>query len=145
MSGKAKITFAGAVAAQNTTIEFVSWQGRIQKPKKVVEYTTRLGGSRLVISNIKKESQLTTSIAVMSSTGADVTDAVIDLEDKIKTLRKKQGDRFTWTDENGIEIERCYLVDFSYVIKAYDGASKALATISFQIMTDLGENDHTLG
>lgn len=138
--GQATITFTGLDSKKpkaTSAISFVSWQQRPMQQERVVEYTTRLGGSQLIISNVKNESPASSVLATLSSNAADVTAAVKALETAIKTLRDNIGTRFTFTDENGIVIERCYIVNMTYNIKAVDGGAKAIANLQMTVMTDV--------
>lgn len=116
---------------------FISWQQRVMKPQNQVEYTTRLGGKSLIISNIKTESPVSNVVAVMRSNKVILKEAIEQLEAIAQTFRDNIGVRFSWIDDNGIVTERCYIVNMTYNIKAYDGPSIALAEYNFQIMTDL--------
>ena len=122
--------------AARTTISFVSWQQRPQRQQRVVEYTTRLGGSSLVISNIKNESQPSQVNAIIASTKATVKEAMADLETQIATLNANIGTRFSFSDESGIITENCYIMNMTYNFKAVDGGARAIAIIQMTIMTD---------
>jgi len=139
MTTKAKITFTGLNPSQPrvaTAIEFISWQQRPMQQMRQVEYTTRLGGSQLVISNVKNESPASSVSAIIAENGATVNASVSALEETLEVIRKNIGSRFTFTDENNIVTERCYIVNMNYNIKVVDGGAKAIATVQMTIMTD---------
>jgi hypothetical protein len=141
MSSPCKITFTGLNAGKptdKTELSFISWKQRIMLQQRQVEYTTRLGGSQLIISNVKNESPVSQVTAVIQSNLVDVKTSIQDLENKMKTLSDNVGTMFTWTDDNGLVRERCYIVaPITYNINAVAGAAKAIATVSMSIMTDI--------
>lgn len=137
---QAKILFTGLNQKKpkaTTTIDFVSWQQRPQKQMRQVEYTTRLGGSKLIVSNLKNESPASSVTAVITSNAASTKASVEALEATIQTLADNIGTRFTWTDENGVVIDRCYIMSMTYNIKAVEGPAKAIATLNMTVMTDI--------
>lgn len=138
--GKPSITFEnqgkGSSKQDKAGIAFDAWNGRPQIPRRQVEFVTRLGGQTLVMSNIKRESTPTQVVAYIGQEGASSSVAIKSLQATIKSLEDNIGTRFTWTDEGGETIPRCYIVDLSYTIKAVDGPVKALATIQMTIMVD---------
>jgi hypothetical protein len=139
MTTKAKITFTGLNSSQPrlvTAIEFVSWQQRPMKQMRQVEYTTRLGGSQLVISNVKNESPASSVSAIIAENQTTVAASITALEATLEVMRKNIGTRFTFTDENNIVTERCYIVNMNYNIRAVDGGAKAIATVQMTVMTD---------
>lgn len=143
MTVKAKIEFTGLDSSRpnNTTaIMFTSWNGRPILQQRQVEAVTRLGGSKLIISNLKKESPQTQVTAILTSNAADVKASIAELETTVQTLGDNKGTRFKYTDENGLVIDNCYIVgDISYNIKACDGPAKAIAYLNFIILTDKGK------
>ena len=122
-----------------TTINFISWVGRPQQSKKVIEYTTRLGGSQLIISNIKNEASPTQVVAMLAydNLSNNVEVAIEALEAQITILRDNIGKRAVFTDEVGITISRLYVMDFQYTIKAVAGGADALATLNMTVLTDI--------
>jgi len=135
--GKAKITFESDGDLLNGVIEFTTWNQRPMQPQQKIDYTTRLGGSQLIISKINVSSPVSSVTATLTSNLDDYSSAFDAVNSKITLLSENIGKRFTWTDENGIVQERCYIVDFtSYNIQRIDGGAKVIATLNFQVATD---------
>lgn len=136
MSTIIEISFPSATGSGAQNVLFRTWQQRPMKPMKQVEYTTRLGGSQLIISNVKTESPMSQVVATMTANEATVKQSIEKLETQIKILRENIGKRFTMIDENLIVLDRNYIMNMTYNIQAVDGPANALATINMNIMTD---------
>lgn len=134
MYNKVKVTFTQKVKNKTiaTPIEFISWNGRPQTPAPVIDYTTRLGGNRYVISTQKTQAAIINSTAVL---GAATKAALIST---IETIQANLGNRATWTDEEGIVIPNFYIFNIGYNIKKIDGTNSIsyIAMCSLSCSTD---------
>ena len=114
-----QVTIIFPTSNKNKTSEFkfTAWSNRPQIAMPVVEMFTRLGASKNVIQELKKEAQLTGSSAVYcTSSEQDALDFVKKLAGCIGLVGK-------WVDENNIITDNFIIKDFSYTLRATTGGA----------------------
>lgn len=127
-----KVTFTQKTKSRELSVpvEFLTWQGRPQYARPILDKTTRLGGNQVVMSVQKTEAVTTSAQAYIGGT------TVAELEEKIISLQSNIGSRGTWTDEAGNIINNFYILDISYTITAVSGAHNFIAALNILCTTD---------
>lgn len=128
-----KITFIQKSKSTDNTsssIEFLTWQGRPQYARPILDKTTRLGGNQLVMSIQKTEAVTTSSTATIGGS------SIAEIEEKIQRLQENIGTRAIWTDEASNTINNFYIIDVNYNITAVLGAYNYIAVLNILCTTD---------
>jgi hypothetical protein len=125
-----KLTFNAIQGSAASSITFDQFKGRPQMAKTVVETTTRLGATSVIVQKLRKESVQTSSTAYI------VDSSTSNLINKIKILKDNIGNRGSFVDESGTVVTNLFLIDYSYTIREVN--SGYLAEINLTTITDEG-------
>jgi hypothetical protein len=100
---------------------FDSWRSRPQRLQKIIDYGTRIGDTNVHTQELRIQSPVTTSVAVLVLTGADAATVTTAIDSNIARLNSFLGSRCTWADENGIIISNYIPLNFNYTATRVDG------------------------
>jgi hypothetical protein len=107
-TGAGGATTAAILVDGQAAIEFNEWKGSIQLCMPVIEAVTRLGASRLVITNVKKQS------LESSCRATKVYANEADLDNDVVKLYSYVGEKISIRTDSAKVIENCYIKFFTF-------------------------------
>lgn len=115
-----------------TGVGFFAWTNTPKLARPVVEAVTRLGGSRLLIQETRKEAIITNSIAYFK-----LSSPYTDVSTHINVVYNLIGKRAAWLDsQTSLLIDPFYILDASYTTRIVDPENVMLVTWNITCTTD---------